>query len=148
MGSMMGRRVTSLLAASGMAVGMLVLAVCLVGFLSSYTDKSETSAVLTLVHTARPAHVVPDEHRRPISRTAPTAYAEETDANDELTVNAGLLTALLFGFFFGAIWWGLNSASSALPRPTVSWPASCWSYSLVCFFQRRALSSLSGVFRL
>ena len=144
----MGRRVTFLLAASGMAAGMLFVAVCLLGFPSLHTDKSEASTVLAVVRAARPEHAVSDGHRHPIGRTAPAALAEETETKDGLPANSGLLTALLIGFSFGAILWGPNSASSALPGPIVSRPTQCWLYSVVCFFQRRALRTLSGVFRL
>jgi hypothetical protein len=148
MGSLMGRRVASLLAASGMAVGMLALALFLVSFLSWYTNGFEASADLAVVHAARPVHVVRDGNQHSIGRTAPTAFAEETETTDELPVNAGLLMALLLGFLYGPIRWGRDSASSALPVPRASLPASCRLYSIVCFLQRRSVATLSGVFRL
>jgi hypothetical protein len=149
MGSLMGRRAASLLAASGMAVGMLAVVVCLVGFLSSHTDKSEATAALAVARVARPEHVVRDGHRRPIGRTASTAFfADEAESADGLPANAGLLTALLLWSFFGPIRWGPNPFSSALPGPVVPRSTQCWLYSVVCFFQQRALSALSGVFRL
>jgi hypothetical protein len=148
MGSLMGGRVASLLAASGMAVGMVALAVCIAGFLSSYANESEGSAVFAMVHAARPVHAVPDGHRHKISRSATPVFAEETETKDELPANAGLLTALLLGSFFGAIPWELNSAALVLPVPRSSWPASCSFYSAVCFLQKRLVAILSGVFTL
>ncbi len=148
MGSMMGRRVTSLLAASGMAVGMLAVAVCLVGFLSSYTDESDASAVLAVAGAARPVHVASGGHRHSMVRTAPTALSEETDSKDGLPAKAGLLTALLLGFVSATIPWGRNSAFSALPGPGTSWPTSCRFYSIICLLQKRSVATLSGVSRL
>jgi hypothetical protein len=147
MGSLMGRRTASLLAASGMAAGMVFVAVCLVGFLSSHTGGPDASAFL---RAARPVHVVSDGHRHPIGPTAPTAFfAEETDeTTDGLPAKAELLTALLSGSFFGAIAWGLKPVSPALPGPRLSRPASFSFYSVVRSFQRRSPSTLLGNFRL
>jgi hypothetical protein len=149
MGPLMGSKAASLLAASGMATGMVFVAVCLVGFLCSQTHESgSSSVVLAVAGAARPVHVASGEHRRSVGRGAPTALSEETDAEDGLPANSGLLTALLPLSFFGASRWGLGSAISALAGSRLSSPASCRFYSVICFFQRRALSNLSGVFRL
>jgi hypothetical protein len=144
----MARRAASPSAASGMAVGMLALAVCLVSLLSWAKNGSEASGVLAMVHAARPEQVVLDGHQHQIDRTAPTAFAEETDTKDEHPANAGLLTALLLWSFIGAIPWGPQVLSSALPVPRASPVVSCLFFSVICCLQKRSLSTLSGVFRL
>jgi hypothetical protein len=131
-----------------MAAGMLALAVCLVGLLSWYTDESDASAILAVARTARPVHVARDGHRHQMVRTVPTALAEETETKDGLPAHAGLLTALLPLSYFATMRWGLSSASSAPLGPRLSRPAPCSYHSVVRLLQRRALSNLSGVFRL
>jgi hypothetical protein len=148
MESYMSRRAASLLAASGMAAGMLFVGVCLVGLFSSYTGESDASAVLAVVRVARSEHVASGGHRHPIGRAAPTALGEETETKEGLPANAGLLTALLLLSYFAMIPVGLSSTSLVVPGPMVSRSTQCRLYSAVCFFQRRSPSTLSGVFRL
>jgi hypothetical protein len=145
----MGRRGTFLLAALGITVGMLALVVCLVGFSSWYANGAGASDVLAAARAARPVHVARGGHHHPIGRTVPAALSEETESStDGLPANAGLLTALLLGFLFGPAAGWRNSASSPPLGPRPARPASCRFFSVVCFLQRRSLSTLSGVFRL
>ncbi len=76
------------------------------------------------------------------------AFAAEGKAEDKLPRNAVLLRTLVFMLFFGLALGWLLASDRMRCRLEVCSPIRCWFHIMVHLYQRRAVVTLLGVFRL
>jgi hypothetical protein len=132
-------RIASLVAA--------VTLLCLGPFLSSPTTEAEVSASLTMMGSPH-ADQVSNGYGHAIDGNYLSAFAEEAEASDKLSVNATLLTTLLLTVFYGtALGWLLVSGRTRRRLEGFALMGR-GSPSIGCRHQRRPVAALLGVFQL
>jgi hypothetical protein len=121
---------------------------CLGAFLISWpASGSEVSTALTIAdapHAEQPAN----GNGNPIDENYLAVFAEEDEAGEKLPKNAAHLRTLFFVLFFGLALSWLVVSGWRRRRPEVCSLIGCWFHSMVHLRQRRAIATLSGVFRL
>jgi hypothetical protein len=122
---------------------------CLSVFLLSWSASgSEVSAALTVAEASF-AEQSADQDGYPIDGTYLAEFAQESEPDNRLPINAALLNNLVLMLFFGPVLGWLVVSGWMRCRPEVCSPNRCWYHSMVRLHQRRGVANLFlGVFLL